>query len=804
MIKNNNSKIVRKLTMRSLKTGRMRNGFIILTIILSVTLLAGIIFSSFAVKETEKRQLEIMQHVLFYNLNNEQIEKLSTDSRVDCMLLLKQGNSMEVENYIVVPSYDEQTDIQIQGTVITDGRYPEKIDEIAVDKAYMSRIGRDAVIGDTLEYTFLDGTTEIFTITGFSDNKSTMNIFGLYMSKEYAENGSQLKNVKYTAAIRIVNGEKMSEQQFLDEIRNLGSEYGVARPDINENNYFLLSLTLSIQEILAIVLTGVSILLISVIVIYSIFYISVVSRIQHFGQLRTLGATSKQIKKMVNAEGTILCLIGAPAGLLIGGIFSYAVQPGGWNWSNVIIISIIIFIADYITVMFSIRKPAKIASTVSPIEASKSSGYSDDESSDTKRLRRKITTFSLARMSAKRNRKRSLMTALSLGIGGVLFITGTTMLNSMTEVSYAQQGAMRFGEVEIYLSSNAAEINGHGYTGIQMDNPINDELIEHISETEGVKNITVIEKLSVTYEYNNYSEEDSLISFNRNQFEIFQKYFKDGILDYDQMIEQKEVLISNNHVAKEIFGWKFEKGDKVKIRWYDGTEYREELFTIAGELDNNIYNNDQGYIISYNAGWFIMPEELLKSMMPKDFNMNISLIVSTGYDEKSEAVFDRIRTVIEENPLLKMDTLTDNIAAQSAAYNSIYVVILGMGLFIIVFSVINLINTLITNIMTRKKEFAMLQSIGMSNKQLAAMIQGEGLIIAAKNILITAVAGTLCGYLLIWFMYVNGAYYMKWRFPFWYMLAYTVLIILAPVIISGISIKAFHKESLVERIREAE
>lgn len=120
------------------------------------------------------------------------------------------------------------------------------------------------------------------------------------------------------------------------------------------------------------------------------------------------------------------------------------------------------------------------------------------------------------------------------------------------------------------------------------------------------------------------------------------------------------------------------------------------------------------------------------------------------------------------------------------------------------FALINLINTLVSNAMSRKREFAMLCSIGMSGGQLKKMIIGEGLILAVKNIAITALFGTAAGYAMIRIMREFNATYLHWHFPGWHMLGYIAMVLVVPVLISAVITKILEKKTLVERLREAE
>ena len=104
----------------------------------------------------------------------------------------------------------------------------------------------------------------------------------------------------------------------------IASDAGIEREYVNPSKAYLDSLTIDSQQILLCVLVGGVILLACVLVIYGVFYLSVIGRIHQFGQLRTIGMTKKQLKKFVSREGRLLFLRSVPIGIVIGGVAGYS------------------------------------------------------------------------------------------------------------------------------------------------------------------------------------------------------------------------------------------------------------------------------------------------------------------------------------------------------------------------------------------------------------------------------------------------------------------------------------------------
>ncbi len=808
MLKNNNGAILRKLTMRSLRAGRMRNIFIIITVALSAALISGLTGFALAMDKKEDRELAVQPHVIYGDLSNEQVEALKNDGSMEDIVRYKQGGSMEAENYEICPAYfsDEGKIIESMHLNITEGRYPEKPNEAAVSKEYLKKLGIGPVIGAEFSVTWVDGATETYTVTGLNDLESESRFF-IMLSEEYAEKGSQLKDVSYTTAARIVGAADMDDQTFLNTIRGIGEEYGIPRYQIRENSSFVIKISNTRASVLfAVIGVGAVILFVSVFVIYSIFYISVTGRIRQFGQLRTIGMTSKQIRKTVRYEGVFLSGAGSLTGILVGTVFAYFIVPKGFYIPNTLITAVLTIIATSLTVMFSVKKPAKIAAAASPIEAAKMSGNGGAASS--KSGKRNLTPFGLAKISADSNRKKSAMTAVSLGIGGVIFIMGTTLIASYNIEEYSRMGAYRFGDYVLQVSDNAVKLSEHGAADIQINNPLTKEIEAEIAAFEGVKKVTRYDRFDVQYEYNNYQTNDEVMPFENHCIAAMNKSRTEGeAFDYDRMVHNKEIAICNNDQVKEIYGWKFKPGDTVKLKWYDGYEYREDDFTVAGSFDRGelmkLNNEDSDYLAVGN-GWFYIPKDLFKTMVPEEYDPSDGIIVEVEDYKTDTAVKEFLQRYADSDPHLKLTCFSDVVNDGRSNYYLVMGLVWGLSAFIIGFALINLINTLVSNAMSRKQEFAMLCSIGMSGGQLKKMIIGEGLILAVKNIMMTAVFGTAAGYAMIQIMREFQATYLHWHFPVWCMLGYIAMVLVVPVLISAVITNILQKKTLVERLREAE
>ena len=798
---NDTSAVVKKYAKRSMRKSRIKTLLSVLTIMLSVALLSGFILSVVGMATETKRELQTANHAIYYNINDKQIEELRQDNRIaDSRIYIQAGNT-QVDDYLIIPVYIEQKGSNIAVEELVEGQYPIGLYDAAVDKAYLSRLGLPAELGTKITIPFYDGSSETFTVVGLTDNGSTERVYSLYCSEKYAHTGSQFETSVTALTVQLADATQMSSKNFKETVQKIGTDYGITAQYSDYNDGFAASLEPNQEDIMIISIFSIAVLFVSYLVIYSIFYIYVQNQIREFGQLRTMGATPKQIKTILRTQGKLLCILGTILGLIIGGTAAFLFKPDGWSWLNTALVSVLIFGLVYAMVWLALSKPAKIAGSVSPIEAAKSTGYQSAQLYS-KKLHRRITPFSMAVMGSSRNRRKWVVTVLSLGVAGIMFMGGTTLLSSLDMERFARQGLLEYGEFEIDLSRNAVRNDPHGATGVQLNNPLNDELIQNITQIEGVKEVTQYKTLEAKFEYNHASRKDKLVPFTSEQQKILKQYLSAGTIDYQSMVENKEILVLRNEYADYVFDWTFQVGDTVKFRWFDGQSYQETEYTIAGEISDEIFKDPLGGKLFGKAGFFLLPDQLLQKMVVPNFNFNSHLLISINDFSLEPEVREKMNSLMETIPTVTMETLHNLYQDSEAMYQRTSLVIWGLSSFIMLFAVINLINTLIATTLSRKHEFSTLRSIGMGKKQLQWTIQWEGILLAFWNISITLVAGTAVGYGIVHYLNSVGDDSWVWQFPLVYFMGYAIISIMLPMIISAVIIHILQKKSIVEQLRE--
>lgn len=183
-------------------------------------------------------------------------------------------------------------------------------------------------------------------------------------------------------------------------------------------------------------------------------------------------------------------------------------------------------------------------------------------------------------------------------------------------------------------------------------------------------------------------------------------------------------------------------------------------------------------------------------------NLNYQVLLDTE-DSDWEQVREEVRTILPANARVYVTTLNvwaENYRDLLENYRiPVYIFILFIG----VFGVLNLLNTLITNILIRKRELGILQAVVMSNHQMSKMLLIEGVLYTLGVFILSISFGTLLGILVCKVFSAMSVFgEVNYQFPTWEMAGFFILMLAIQVVFSLISIKQLRKQSLAEQIRE--
>ena len=778
--KKTTAKMISLMSRQSLKSSRMRNIFVTITIVLASALLTAILMFAMGQNQRVKNELAHRHQAGYYNLTEEQAAALAQDERIACQIQVKSGVLSGMDGFDVMPRYVSRMSDEIRVGELLSGNLPEKENEIAAQAEMLRKLGAEPAVGSSVTLSFYDGNTETFTVSGILDGSDTAKQFSVFFSESYAKTGSQLKDAPYEVYAKFYNAANLGAEECKELIYLVGRDAGIERKYIDPSRQFVESLSVDTQSVMLYGMVGAVILLACVLVIYGVFYLSVIGRIHQFGQLRTIGMTEKQIRRFVSREGGVLYLRSAPVGIVIGGIAGYFIIPDGFDSWNTLLVICLVLAVVYVITMISVRRPARLAAAVSPMEALRYVPQDGMKRTGNKKLCRRLTPVGLGVMNFSKNRKKAIITFASLALGGILFMTAATYMSSFDKDNYARQGYFTDAEFNIQYAQSAVELNEYGMSGLQAHAALSSEMVQAIAALDGVKKVTEIKSFGVSFDYpvkDEYNNGDIVYPLTEEETREIGKYLESGSADYDKLMSGDYVLVAGNGVAEEVYGWRFAVGDELTLHFYDGSKMAERQVAILGILNDEYAIDHEGL-----EGWFVMPERPVLSWLSYD-TLNSHLLISTEADREA-AVGEALTEMVSQKAWLTLETLADRRVAYTASANRMFGAISGLAVFIMTFSILSMMNTLITNIVTRKQELAMLESIGMSRGQIRRMLLGESLLLALVTVGATMTAGTLCGYVLSNMLYKIGAFYMAFRFPAAYAAVYAGVLAVVPLLIT--------------------
>ena len=171
-------------------------------------------------------------------------------------------------------------------------------------------------------------------------------VYGAFVSEKFVEQHIAPEDRTYTAYIRIVNENKHSKDEIETIISEIAEDVGLNKSDISFNEQYLTYMTNpGTQERNVMIGLGLLVVFLGGMVIYSIYYVSVISNIQEMGKLKALGATKKHIRRLLFTESLAQSFVGIPCGILLGYLatvflFRMVILSGStfgdtfWHWQE--------------------------------------------------------------------------------------------------------------------------------------------------------------------------------------------------------------------------------------------------------------------------------------------------------------------------------------------------------------------------------------------------------------------------------------------------------------------------------------
>lgn len=835
-----------EISNRYMKENKKRTALTILGITLATVLIfaVGTFLLSFRDSMIASERAKGDYEFQVRSINSEQAEKVVNNAEVKDSAVYESGEECLLstsDRKIVLEKGNKDYFNKIYINKVLEGREPEREGEVIIDVNVRNIL--KIKVGDKFTLTSQEGKTTKVAIVGISEQK----IYGTnrpLVFTGYTENFNSNKN--YIVYVNLKSDK--NKQQVVDKVikdANIEVKDGTK---INNSELLYLTgngpqmgITSSLYKLAIFVI--VVIIICTVTVIYNSFNISVIERIKYFGILKAIGATPKQIKRIILKEGMIMGLIALPLGCLIG-YFSLVIGVKLFIGESLIYLEnfkvqfypsiiVVTLVLVSVTIWISILGPARKARKVSAVEAMRNKN--EIKMGKLKRRKGKLVgkifgiEGNLAYKNIRRTPVRFIITVIALTISIILFNVfygfldyAKQSVNQMySNVAFDSQIGKNSKEVftkdEVSdienkpFSKNIYEMNVQDVNIAIPKESINKDFVEKTGFDRANKDIEDYEVISHIPTYICGDKEIGLIK----------NYIIDeGKIDYDGLKNGGIILIDGRKVThkdgtKEIVRFtNYKVGDKIKIprvKSYSSNSPEASDAKIKEAIDNNQYYEVPIVEIAQKdplMGEFLASDEV-EFMLHKDaytkyfgeFLPNALFFNFDGDKEASEEAVKYFDEVRDSKGYSYVD-FGMQMKGLDETFKKVEFFVYCFIIIITVISVVNIFNTISTNLLLRKKEFATLKAIGMMENQLRKSVILEGTLYGIIASIVGGIASALLLGLLI--KLGGGIADIKYNFAIIPFVASIIVAIAVTYLSTLVPLRRLKKLTIIEGISDDE
>lgn len=824
----------KQITMKYLKANKKRALLTLTGIILSVALICtiGLFFKGMQATEIDNAKANYgSYHIAFKNTDDKLFSQVTNNPKVSrygyykVAETINLGKDLKLDKLVATNKA-----LELMPFKLKEGRMPENVNEFAVERWTLQYIDKNAKLGDMVKI-----------------NNSSYKLVGILENSITAQMQNNLRILVKDNSLSKLNSSLLVEISSKTNLKKAVSELkGLSTKDNVNQNGALLSLegagsnnsqNRGIGIVLSIVIGIVVIATIAV--IYNSFQISVVERMKEFGLLRAVGTTPNQIRNLVLKEASILAFTGVSLGIILGvlamSIINYLFKIIGKDSviaTKLVIDPEVLFISlliGIICVYISALIPAIFAGRISPLMAisSRTAITKGRIKKSNNLIIRKIFGFegALAAKNIKRNRKRYRITVFSIVISVVLFVTfkafidmsltSTNEPNNSRNISFTIYSNSSSNMSKTDLSSISDKIRSlDSVDSVYEDYPYYD-FDSIIDPSKEIKEAKVVENLYKKFSYQGSEKaliNSSMTIYDVNALAEAKKHLIDGAINKDDLDKGNGVILikksstyTDSTGSKKYIGSTAELkvGDELPVQYADPTQYQTEFgkgkvktVKILAIISDSPFD----FLGSQRGLKFITTDKVIKSLTEKKDISPDDLSIKIKDVNNDKAVEQQLQEVLRSDASLNLYNKIDSNRRTKASELMLEILIYGFITVIALISSVNIVNTLTTGIILRKREFASLKSIGLTQKGLKKMVILEGMLYSIVGTIYGSIISLALAYgLKIGFSEINN---IQWFFPWQAML----IALIASLIIGYLAVLSplsrIKKANLIEAIRE--
>lgn len=833
MMKVANSRVIGRLTVRSFRANRLRNLFAVLAIALTSILFTTLFTLGMGIVET--MQAETMRtaggsaHGTFKYLSQQEYDTLKKHpliKEIACNRIVEAADNEVFLKRRAELWYSDPAGMRIRFNTPTTGRMPQAENEAVTDTITLDMLGIPHKLGEKIPVTYtLKGIrhTEEFTLSGFYEGDPAagagiINVSKAYFDKIFADIPITFRADKDIAGVICADvmfeNSLNIEENLKTVIRESGYSTDENAPDgiVYGVNWAYLSTGVQFDAgtVVSVLFAALLIVFTGYLIIYNVFQISVIKDIRFYGLLKTIGTTPRQLRRIITRQALLLSVFGIPIGLCAGFLVGQALLPlvvlaSSYSRATVtpqplIFVGAALF--SLLTVFISCLKPGRMAASVSPVEAVRFSGVQGSIRRKAVKPQQGGRLLRMALRGLSRSKYRTGLVVVSMSLSLIL-------LNSVFGLS---QGFDMDKYLAKFVKSDFLLGHANYFNNNRMcfkEDALSEDFIAAASAQPGV-----IDGGRLYYNVNlarstirftgdaslrpqqGMGEEQPLQLFGLEDYPLSRLEVVDGSLDMEKLktgryiIEGISVDDYGNVSLQEAV---YPVGDKVQCT-IEGKVYEYEVLAIC-KMD---YSNYVRYYVGFN---FYLPAQEYLKVISDPLVMSYQMDVDDAHIPAVEAFLKQYTTVIEPNMNYESK---QQFANQFEGMRTMLLTVGGaLSLIIGLIGILNFANATLTGIIARRQEFAMLQSMGLTSAQLYRLLIYEGLFYALATIGVSLVLGIAFSLGIIKGV-VGSLWFFSYRFTLLpLLLAYPVLILLSAVI-PYLACLGTNRQSIVERLREAE
>lgn len=836
--------MIRTLINRSFKKSKGRNLVAILAIILTTMMFTTLFTLAQSMEQnmTEMylRQSGTMAHTSCKQINDAQMEQIAAYPEVESYgksIVVGLAENDKLSGRQVEIRYANDQYAKDSFAYPITGSMPQSKDEIALDTLTLERLGIPLELGQqvTLEWRrdlfSSEITSSTFTLCGWWEGNMSVYASMAWVSEAFALEaceGIAGPEEGQICGLRMMGVNFADSENIEWKMEDILVDCGLSELEFDTNMAYTAEMKYNIQmENLPMYIGMIFVFLAGYLIIFNVFQISVASDIQFYGKLKTLGMTKRQIKKIIYGQGNRLSLLGIPVGLMIGYLLGIVLVPAliaTKDFTPTVSANPVIFIGSalfaYITVIVSCLLPAGLAGKISPMEALR---YTDADSSVKHKVKKTKKGASLAGMAWAnlwRNKRRTVMVICSLTLGLVLM-----------SFFYAKNASF---DVEKYLMDLAVadfqidDATNELASGYEPQNQtISSELINDIFMLEGSKENGHLYSHEIAMALSEQACNNLRNFYTQDRLEEFASYdpsFPAWKEVYDSALSGDAVPVtvygadglildaatSDNYILDGVYdAEKFASGKYVLAIGVD-TESQDNLPTYSVgetlEIEGNVftvmavlrplYPMVEGTSPVFDLP-IVMPADVYTELWP---DSNLRKFYFNVTDDMMEDA-SNLLTEYQQNVAIGMNVTSRQTMIEQYEAETRSSAVMGYAISIIValVGILNFVNSMVTAIISRKKEFAMMQSVGMTKRQLRMMLIYEGIYYAGMTLVISYILGSITVGVIVSTMVAGG--FSTFHFTLLPLAICTPVLIAFAVVIPYFCFKNLEKQSIVERLR---